>query len=195
MLVTGILSFTHHTESTQWFEGVSFTLNCFVAQNEICGNMKASTNILTVGNQDHQKNDIQTTIQWSMMVSNIFSVKIISLGIRSKTANKWHHFWTKQPGHLQLTCEHWTGITWITQWCSEWHYIQPAVKWFPGIQLKQWGVPIHRYLTVSVACTLSCSESLKMHSFKKNSNTYQTSSGVFLDIFTYLELELSYMCS
>lgn len=63
MLVTGILSFTHHTESTQWFEGVSFTLNCFVAQNEICGNMKASTNILTVGNQDHQKNDIQTTIQ------------------------------------------------------------------------------------------------------------------------------------
>lgn len=27
-----------------------------------------------------------------------------------------------------------------------------------------------------------------MHSFKKN--TYQTSSGVFLDIFTYLELEL-----
>lgn len=46
MLATSILSFTHQTESTQWFEGVSFTLNYFVAQNEICGNMKASTNIL-----------------------------------------------------------------------------------------------------------------------------------------------------
>lgn len=43
---------------------------------------------------------------------------------------------------------------------------------------------------------LKCSESLKRAKKpKKFLHTYQTSSGVFLDIFTYLELELSYMCS
>lgn len=72
------------------------------------------------------------------------------------------------------------------QQCSQWHYIQPAVISQDTVETMR-GADSQK---LNCICSVHFHhvKSLKMHSFKKN--TYQTSSGVFLDIFTYLELEL-----
>lgn len=174
MLATSILSFTHQTESTQWFEGVSFTLNCFVAQNL----WKYE------GKHQHSNRPVIAPLKQATEIKNWYSdynpTSIVIYDVLSPTSSSCLR---SSPWHQVKDCQ------WVTpflnktirtpatyMWTLIWYYysnwavfrmaIHPThsevISWDTVETMR--GADLQKPVTVSVACT-SCSESLKMHSF------------------------------